>query len=231
MTLWDLFAVAIQRWMVTLACVLLTGLALFWVLSVPPVYLSQVRVVLLRPASVGVNAYTNTSQSLVDLAGVVARDIQGGGGKAQTVRDGVTLAGEGIRAGYSVHHPNSGGQWQYSFDQPVLVLQAVDATRPAVEAQIQLALDEVETTLDRLQDAQGVALEDRVRTSLNPPSPQFYDKDGSRSRAVAATVAAGALLTVAALGVLGPRRTDAAGRSRSGRHAMPRSRSRRAGRA
>lgn len=230
MTLWDLLSVAIQRWMVTLSCVLLTGVTLLWAVNVPPVYLAQVRIVVLRPASVGLNAYTNTSQSLVDLAGVVARDIQGGGGKAQTVRDGVTLAGEGIRRGYSVHHPNSGGQWHYSFDQPVLVLQAVDATRPAVETQIQLALDEVETTLNRLQDAQGVALEDRVRTTLNPSAPQFYSQDGSRSRAVVATVLAGALVTVAALGVLGPKRIAVAGRPPSRRHLAPRSRSWRAGR-
>lgn len=214
MTVWDLVSVAIQRWIVTLSCLLLTGLAIFWAVSVPPVYLAHVRVVLLRPASVGLNAYTNTSQSLVDLAGVVARGIQGGAGSVQTVSEGVTLAGKGVHTGYSVSQPNAGGQWQYSFDQPVLDLQAVDASRPAVEEQILRALAEVEATLKRIQDDQGVAAEDRVRMTLNPSAPQFSDENGSHVRAISATALAGALVTFAALGILGPRRPAAVGRTR-----------------
>jgi hypothetical protein len=217
MTLWDLFTVAFQRKLLTICCVLLTGLAVAWVSHTQPVYLSQVNVVLLRPASVPLNAYTNTSQSLIDMAGVVARAVQGGDGSAQTVSDGVTLAGEGIRDGYAVQQPNGGGQWQYRFDQPFLDIQAVGSTASEARRQMTLALADVRATLDRVQDDQGVSAANRVRVNLNPLEPQLYAAAGSHIRAVGATAVLGILITLALMGALGPKSQLYVGGSRAGR--------------
>jgi hypothetical protein len=210
-TLWDLVAVAFQRRWLTLCCVLLTGLAVYSAAHVQPLYFSQVNVVLLRPASVPLNAYTRTSQSLIDMAGVVARAMTGGG-QAQTVSDGVTLPGEGIRSGYAVQQPNAGGQWQWRFDDPILDIQAVGPTRESANGQMQLALDEVDATLIRTQDAQGVAPENRVRAELSPSVPQLYTEVGSKVRAVATIVLLGLLITLALMGALGPKRPPGAAR-------------------
>ena len=203
MTLWDLGAVAIQRWILTLCCIGLTALAMVWVVNVPPAYLSDVRVVLLRPASVDLNAYTGTSQSLIDLAGVVARAVQGGGGATQSVSGGVTLVGEGVRTGYSVQQANGGGQWQYRFDDPVVIVQAVDLTPDAAKRQMEVALADVTSILNSIQDEQGVAVKNRVRMSLNPATPQLSMVEGSRSRAVAAVGVTGLIVTLSALALLG----------------------------
>ena len=211
MTLWDIVGVAFQRRLLTLCCILLTGLAVFSAVHVQPLYFSQVNVVLLRPASVPLNAYTRTSQSLIDMAGVIARAMTGGG-QAQTVSDGVTLPGEGVRNGYAVQQPNSGGQWQWRFDDPVLDIQAVGPTPEAANRQMQAALDEVNATLLRTQDAQGVAPENRVRAELNPTVPQQYIEVGSKVRAVGTILLLGLLITLALMGALGPKRLPGTGR-------------------
>jgi hypothetical protein len=203
MTAWDLFAIAIQRWVVTVFCVILTASAAFWAMKSPPVYLVQDRVVLLPPAAADPNGLTEASRSVIDLAGVVARAIEGSGGQSQPVSDGVTLTGEGIRSGYSIRQPNSGGQWKFSFDQPVLDVQAVDATPAKARAQMQLALDEITKTLTSLEDAQGTSAENRARMSLNPATPQISEQDGSRPRAIAASIFTGAIVTLALLSGLG----------------------------
>lgn len=204
MTTWDLLALAVKRWAVTLLGAGLTGLAVFWAITVPPVYFVQVRVVLLPPAGAQLNGFTGSAESLIDLAGVVAREMQGADGGASAVSQDVTLVGEGLHEGYSVRHPNAGGQWQYRFDEPVLDVQAVAATPKDVKKQATLALQRVRSTLTRIQRDQGVASIHRVRTVLSPATPQLYEEKGSRVRAVAATLLTGVIMTLVALGVLGP---------------------------
>lgn len=214
MTAWDLLAIAARRWMVTLSSLLLLGLAVFWVTTVPPVYSAHVRVVLLPPTSSQQNGYAFPSKSLINLAGVVAREIRGVGNTGEAVSDSVTLASEGYREGYEVRHPNAGSQWEYQFTEPVLDVQAVGATQKDVEKQMTLALRLVESTLAGIQSDQGVAPANRVRTSLNPPAPQFREEDGSRGRAIGATMLIGIILTLVTLGSLGPKRTAGTRRSR-----------------
>lgn len=210
MTIWDLLAAAARRRVVTLLGILLTGLAVFWVTTVPEVYSSQVRVVLLPPVSSQSNGYAYTSESLIHLAGVVARQIRGSGDVAETVSGDVTLSGEGYREGYAVRHPNVGGQWKYEFDQPVLDVQAVGRSRAQAESQMAHALRLVESTLAELQDAEGSSAANRVRTSLSPPIPQLRVEGGSSARAVAATALTGVILTLGILGSLGPARGGSA---------------------
>ncbi len=204
MTFWDLLAIVWRRWYVTLAGVLITGLALLGLAQASPVYLSQVTVVLLPPVASGTNGLGTASGSLIDMAGVVARAM--GGGDSQAVSDDVTLAGEGRRDGYLVRQPNDGGQWNYAFSEPQLSVQAVGATPAEAEATMNKALDTIDATLTRLQDAEGVRPANRIRTELVPSTPQLREVGGNSSRALAATVLAGGLGTLLVLGALGPTR-------------------------
>ena len=207
MTAWDLLSIAMRRWIVTVICVLLTAGAAVWAMKAPPLYFVQVRVVLLPPATPDTNGLTFPSRSVIDLAGVVARAIDGSGGQSQPVSDGVTLPGEGIRSGYSIRQPNSGGQWKFTFDQPVLDVQAVDSTPARARVQMQVALDEISSTLTSLENAQGTSTANRARISLNPATPQIFEQTGSRSRAVIASIFTGVIVTLALLSALGPKRS------------------------
>ncbi|TFB91726.1 hypothetical protein [Cryobacterium sp. HLT2-28] len=203
MTVWDLIANAGRRWVLTLCGALLMGLGVLWVVNVPPLYFAQVRVVLLPPAAAQPNAYGYTSESLIDLAGVVARELRPPTQDAQSVSGDVTLVGEGIRTGFSVTQQNSGGQWQYRFDEPVVEVQAVGATPSEVRAQISTALRQVESTLAEIQDEQGVIAANRVRITLNPLQPQLIEEKGSRVRAIGSIVLTGLVSTLAVVGGLG----------------------------
>lgn len=217
-TIWDLLGSAVRRWGVTLTGLLLTAAAVLWVISIPEVHSSHVRVVLLPPISDEPNGYADSSRSLVHLAGAVAREIRGTGDIPESVSGDVTLAREGYHDGFQVRHVNAGGQWKYQFDDPVLDVQAVGATRSEAESQMTRALQAVDSTLARMQDSQGVSAQNRVRTSLNPPAPQLLVEDGSRFRAVAAAVLTGVMLILGVLGSLGPVRGASA---RSERRAGP----------
>lgn len=206
MTLWDLLSLLWRRWYITLAGAALTTVAVILVLSTAPLYYGQLRVVILPPTSALVNGYAETDESLVNLAGVVARSIQGSGGEAQPVSEGITLVGQGVRDGFSVRQPNAGGQWQYRFDEPVLEVQAVGSSPDAVRAHVQQGVDAVKSTLDALQTAQGVGDESRVRTQLNPDETQIFEQRGNRVRALAATAIAGLAATLGVLAMLGPPR-------------------------
>ncbi|PXA65717.1 hypothetical protein [Cryobacterium arcticum] len=206
MTAWDVLTIAAQRWLVTVLGLVLTVGAVFLVTSAQPSYLAQVRVVLLPPATAQPNGLTDTAGSLISLAGVVAKSVADSDVGAEAVSESVTLTGEGRREGYTVRQPNAGGQWQYRFDEPVLDVQAVGSTDRAARQQLDAALRRVDSALADIQDLQGVPLASRVRTILNPEAPQVDAVGGSDTRAMAATVVAGLLVTVSVLGYLGPRR-------------------------
>ncbi len=207
MTAWDLFAIAFQRWAVTLACALVTGLLVFSVLHAKPVYFEQVRVVLLPPVTPASNGFGSTSASLIDLAGVVAKSVQGSDPQALPVSDSVTLFDQGIRSGFSVVQPNLGGQWAYNFQDPVLNVEAVDSTPELTQQQLQKALDKIQASLMEIQDAQGVDATYRVRSSQNPSIPHVTVQKGSTVRAVGASALAGGLVAAAILVTLGRKRT------------------------
>jgi len=208
MTAWDLFSIAAQRWLIALLGVLLTVAMVVVVSDAQPSYLAQVRVVLLPPASAQPNGYTDAGGSLISLAGVVALTVEGADVSAEAVSEDVTLTGEGRRQGYTVRQPNSGGQWQYRFDEPILDVQAVGSTPADAEGQLDAALRRVDSALADIQDGEDVPAASRVRTVLNPEVAQVTEVGGSVARAMLATTVLGLLLTVSVLGYLGPRRRE-----------------------
>jgi hypothetical protein len=207
MTVWDVLRIAAERWLVTVLGILLTALALVAVMQAQPAYLAQVRVVLLPPVTAQPNGLTDSGDSLISLAGVVAVAVEGADASAEAVSENVTLTGEGRRLGYTVRQPNAGGQWQYRFDQPVLDVQAVGATPQVAGEQLDAALRRVDAALVDIQDGEGVPPAGRVRSVLNPQTPQVSEVDGSAPRALTATALTGLLVTASVLGYLGPRRT------------------------
>ena len=199
MTIWDLVSMAWRFWLVTLVGILLTvgGSLIVW--QQQGVFNGQVNVVLLKPDVIPGNALANTSDSLISMAGVVAKMVGGPTGTSRAVSDQVTLVGEGAHEGYSVRQPNSGGQWEYRFETPVLDVQSAGRTEGAARAGMAAALASVQSAIDHLQSDASVRSNMRIRTQLSPTEPAFTYAHGSRTRALAATAVVGVLGTLGAV--------------------------------
>jgi hypothetical protein len=194
-TIWDLLLLSLRFWAVTLVGVALTAAAVLLVGQQPGIVSGQVNVILLQPEPFPGNALAETTDSLISTTGVVAQLVGGQGGTSRSVSDQVTLVGEGIRQGYSVRQPNSGGQWEYRFETPVLDVQSAGPTLDDARVQMSTALARIEGVLDKLQSDASVDARLRIRIQLSPNQPVYTYAHGSRTRAYAGTLLTGALAT------------------------------------
>jgi hypothetical protein len=198
-TLWEVFAALRRRWVVAVVGLLVTISAGLYVKQVPGVYHQQVDVVFMWPA-VPENQSENTFQygtaSLIKTAGVIARVVSDRSAGAQTTSDTATLVGQGVTHGYSVRLPNSGGQWAYDFEHPLLSVESVGTSPAEVRATTAAAVARINAELARIQREEGVAPGLMVRTRLSPPTPVMSYGTGSRVRALAVSQLLGFGLTV-----------------------------------
>ena len=189
-----------RSWWAAVAAGLVFSALLAWhVMAVPPVYSAQVNALLLLPtSSVVPNTLATSSESVVDTAGVLQRMVGGQGSGAKPVSDSVTLSAQGIRHGFSVRLPNSGGQWADLYSDPFLDVQAVGSSEAEVQGEMQRVLVALEQGLRRMQDDEAVAPENRIVMQLNPGQPVIRAASGSRIRALGS---AGVLGLAAAAGL------------------------------
>jgi hypothetical protein len=161
----------------------------------PGVYWSEIKVQFLVPKSVrNPNGLQSSSDGVIATAGVVAIRV-GSSTPLSAVSDNVSIVGEGIRSGYRVRLPNSGGQWANNFDQSLLDVQAAGATPAEVSATMQNVLDRINSTLQSMQNDAGSARANDIELALSPPTWPMYYQSGSRSRTVLATMLLGIGLT------------------------------------
>lgn len=153
----------------------------------------EVRVVLLPPDGGLPNALAETTSSLVSMASVVSRGVEGFAG-AEAVDPTVTLASQGVRTGYSVRQPNLGGQWETSYQDPVVDVQSVGPTQEVAATEMSRGLAHVGQVLNDLQDREAVPADLRVRVRLSPPVPTYQVQKGSRTRGLAASAVAGSVI-------------------------------------
>lgn len=201
---WGVGTRTIQVWVVAIVGVLVTCAAALHFAQTAPVYWSRSQVVFIAPKStVNPNGLQITPSGLIAAAGVVARVVDPRGGETRTASDDVTLAGEGVRHGFSVVLPNSGGQWANNYSQGALDVQAVGSSAEETQATVDHVLSEIQASLAHIQDTSRVAQINRIRIQLSPPVAPIYRQTGSRSRALLATMALGFLLSVAACRAVG----------------------------
>lgn len=190
MSLWDLFAILRRRWPMVVVGLLLAVGSLIWIDREPGVYWAQADVIFLSPSSERFpNTLVTGSGSLVAFAGLIERDVNMGSDGASTQSSGVSLADDGVRDGSMVRLPNSGGQWAYNFESPVLDVQAVASSADVVVSRMQSLQDEIQAAVDRRQDDARVDSANRVTLETAPASVQTQYLGGDRKRAkVAATL-------------------------------------------
>jgi hypothetical protein len=159
-------------------------------------YWARTQVRFMEPLTPDVpNGLESNTYSLIATAGVVQAKL------AQQrstliVSPETLLVDTGVRHGYSIILPNSGGQWTSYFASPWLDVQVVGSSPQEVTQRMQLLQRQIVAQLDSLQDEAGVSAPNRIRTQVNPPGPpQVFVEHGAQTRALAGTLLLGALLT------------------------------------
>ena len=200
MTLWDLVRLALRRWPVLVVGAVVTlGVGYATTLD-DGVYFSRTQVVFLAPSSAAYpNALRTTSEDLIITAGVVAKAVAGPGKVTKYASPDATLVGEGVRDGWSVRLPDTGGQWATHFNEQVLYVEVVAAT-PAEVADRQTAIvARITEELDRLQRDAGVAPVNDISVTVAPESTVVHQVQGSRARSVGMAGVLGVVATFAIL--------------------------------
>lgn len=185
--------------LVTLVGALATLLAVLMTSHGGSVYAARVQVWFIAPKSTNnPNGLQISPDSLVMTAGAVRRMVTDTD-PPRTSSPDVPLSGQGVRDGFSVTLPNSGGQWVNQFANPYLDVQAVGPTAAGVLATERRLVGEINTALSTLETQEHVAAVNQIRTQLNPLTGiAVGDQRGSRIRAVLVTFVLGLGLTFAA---------------------------------
>jgi len=189
-----------RRTLVVIVGLALTGMLGWKVTHQSGVYTAAAVVTFLPPqGGTFTNPWQGANPNLVATAGIVSKAVGEGAGGGGPVSDDVGLLGQGVTSGYSLRLPNHGGQWTNNFDRPELDLQVAAKSSAQAKRRLEQLVGSVSGKLAELQKNAGVASRDMIRTSLTPPNPMVRLSTGSRSRAAAAALAVGSMLTFGAV--------------------------------
>lgn len=217
MNLWQLLGACWRSWPVVLLGAAVTAGVGVVAITDDGVHYTRTELAFLAPTRADwPNALRTQSDSIIITAGAVARAVAGAEELPKFASPGVTLVGMGVRDGWSLRLPDTGGQWATNFATQRLVLEVVGPTPEAVSARQQEVTDEVASAVRALQAAQGVAPEGQISAIATPESTAILHVTGNRSRALGMTVVLGVGVTLAGVVVLEQLRHA---HDRHGRHA------------
>lgn len=198
MTLWQLLRACWHSWPVVLVGVLLTAVAGYAAISDDGVHYTRTELVFLAPRSPSwPNAVQAQSDSIIVTAGAVARTVAGPAELPKFASPDVTLLGTGVREGWSLRLPDTGGQWASNFATQRLVLEVVGATREGVAARQQELIQEVDSALHAVQADQGADPAGHITMRPTSDSTVIFHVEGSRARAAGMTALLGMGSTIA----------------------------------
>jgi len=153
-------------------------------------------------SKVNPNGLEITPSSLIATAGVVSKMVDHSDSSTRVVSEGVDLVGEGIKHGYSVTVPNSGGQWANNFTQAVVDVQVVGSSEAEVRSTLKTLQARINAALATIQQTAKVHKEYLVSTEPTPPIAPIYRQHSSRIRIGFATLALGFGLTAAVVSAM-----------------------------
>lgn len=194
----DVAVVLMRRWFVVVPLMVI-AMTLSWHVSHPQaVYWTQTNVQFMLPQSDNnPNAYVGATEALVATAGVVAIDLQANGVKSETTSADAPLIGQGVRHGYSAKLPNSGGQWAFNFDQPVIVLQVVGTSPAEVQNTLAGVMAQIDRSLSSRENAATVDPTNRIRYRANPVDPPISGQAGQVHQALLTSGLLGTAIVIA----------------------------------
>lgn len=168
----------------------------------PGVFWTREQVGMIYPQLDQSNGMQYISPSMIVMAGVIEKMIEPDPHPRLATAE-ATLVGTGVRDGFSVTLPNTGGQWANQFVSPYLDVQVVAPTLAAAQQRTDQLVAEIKRDLQTLQDESAVPAKYRVTAALSPPAPvPIYYQKGSAKRALLAALALGLAITFTAAGLL-----------------------------
>ena len=177
----------------------------------PGVFWTRVQVHFVAPKSARYpNVLTVSSASLISTAAVVAQKVDPYGDTNRMASESVTLADQGIRRGWSVTLPNSGGHWSNTFSEPWLDVEAVGPNSSDVLATVKTLVSRVVVTLHSLQQASNVKPENYITTDVSPADYPVYMQQGSAKRVYVMVLLLGFMLAAVLVGWVRRYRIDLA---------------------
>jgi hypothetical protein len=198
MTFWDLTRVLVRNWALVLVGAFLTAGAGVVAIGDDGVYFSRTQLVFLAPtSSLYPNALRTQSEDVIDTAGIVAKKVSGPDQVTKFASMDVTLVAIGVRDGWSLRLPDTGGQWATNFSSQTLLLDVVGPSRDNVAQRQTEVIGRVEDSLKQLQRDAGVNPINDITVIPAPTTAVIYHVGGSRPRVLGMTLLLGACATLA----------------------------------
>lgn len=219
MTLWELPRIMLRYWLIVIVGAVFTAACGLLAVSASGVYFTRTSIAFQAPSSVlNPNSFRTQSEDVIDTAGVIAKRVGGPGKVTKFASTDVTLVGVGVRDGWALRLPDTGGQWATNFATQSLILDVVGPSPEAVQRQQQDIIQRVQQELDQLQQDAGVRPANFITAVPAPPSTVIFHVSGSRSRALAITAVLGIGLTITVVLAVDRRRRRRAVRPREEAH-------------
>lgn len=182
-----------RRWPFAVAALAVMAGASAMVVATPPLYYARADVLFVLPEGAeDANGLIGDPGRTRYLAGVVDRTLNAERGGMEVLTTFAPLYGTGIRHGYWVHIPNSGGQWQANFDRPLLRVEIVGETPDEVLEQLSRHADRVADLAITSQEMMNIPAAAHIRTTVSPEIPRVAAIGMAKDRVVAGL----ALLTI-----------------------------------
>lgn len=198
MTFWELLRALGRRWPIVLVGIAITVVAGWGVISDKGVFFTRTELVFLAPISAAnPNALRTQSDDIIVTAGLVAKRMSGAGKVTKFASPDVTLIGLGVRDGWMVRLPDTGGQWGTNFATQRLVLDIVGPSVDDVKRRQDELIAQVMDVLATLQRERGVDPVNDITAIVAPETTVIYPVGGSRQRALIMTAFLGGGATVA----------------------------------
>lgn len=153
MTAPALIRVLLRRWYIVLAVLAVVGVGFAGLSRTGGAYVAETTVVFVIPGSAAVGIFDDRKRdTLVEFVGAVELEVNEGE-PADRLPESAPLFGAGVSQGYQVVIPNTGGQWQFSFPDPVLSVRVTGPSPERVRATLNTLLDRIDTVTENRQDA------------------------------------------------------------------------------
>lgn len=207
MTLWEMIKAFVRWWLVVLIGCGLTGAVGLFAIRDRGVYFARSEVIFLVPATWSTNVLETTPESMVIVAGAVAKRAAGPQDAPRYGSLAATIVGTTTQQEATwIRIEDQGGQWAPDIRSPIIL---VDVVAPSLERARELhreAIERIRSALAGLQDEFRFAREDSITMEVAPKSAMFYRVQGNRVRALGMTGILGMSLTVTAVLLLERRR-------------------------
>ncbi|MGB3375155.1 MAG: hypothetical protein WBA87_08460 [Microbacterium sp.] len=200
MTFWELVRALIRNWPILVVGAMLTAGVGLAAVSDDGVYFTRTELVFLAPSSTMYpNSLRTQSEDIIITAGVVAKRITGPDKITKFASPDVTLVGLGVRDGWSLRLPDTGGQWAANFATQRLILDIVGPSEDSVRARQDEVINRVSDELNDLQREHHVTPVNDITVMTAPRSTAIFSVGPNKVRALAMTAVLGLGATVAAV--------------------------------